>query len=213
MSHRVKRTSIGMLVLVGFFSAGAVANPVFIEDFETDLSQWTGKNGGAHNGIIVADPLNAGNNVLSFSATASSGDIFTIAAFDLVAGQSYTISFDYLGMPSQIPGDSGGFAGLSQAYPGTHLWYYGTSATSGAAPVLIDDGQWHTYTYEFTAPTSIGSSIHLMFEDFSYYGGASVAGDAFFDNIQITTVPVPGALLLGSIGLGLTGYFRRRNAF
>ncbi|MDY0357637.1 MAG: hypothetical protein RBR19_17275 [Sedimentisphaerales bacterium] len=212
MTLNIAKVWFSLAVLVGFLGVGALANPLFIEDFESDLSQWTGKNNGAHHGVIVADPLNAGNNVLSFSATASGGDIFTIAAFDLVAGQQYTISFDYLGLPSQIAGGAGGFAGLSQAYPGTHLWYYGTNSTSGAAPILVDDGQWHTYTYDFIAPSSIGSSIHLMFEDFSY-SAASVAGDALFDNVQISTIPVPGALLLGSIGLGLTGHLRRRRAF
>lgn len=212
MTKNIAKIWFSLIVLVGFLGAGAVANPLFIEDFESDLSLWTGKNNGVHNGVIVADPLNAGNHVLSFSATASGGDIFTIAAFDLVAGQQYTVSFDYLGLPSQIPGGAGGFAGLSQAYPGTHLWYYGTNSTSGAAPILVDDGQWHTYTYDFIAPSSIGGSIHLMFEDYGY-SAASVAGDALFDNVQISTIPVPGALLLGSIGLGLTGHLRRRRAF
>ncbi len=212
MTMTVKRTCLSMIVLVSLSSVGAFANPVFVDDFEGDLSLWTGKSGGVHHGVIVADPLNAGNNVLSFTALNSAGDIFTVAAFDLVAGQAYTVSFDYLGLPNQIPGGSGGFAGLSQGYPGTHMWYYGTNTTSGAAPILVDDGQWHTYTYGFTAPTTIGSSIHLMFEDFRY-SSASVAGDAFFDNVQITTVPVPGAMLLGCLGLGLTGYLRRRRVF
>lgn len=211
MSMTVKRTFLSTIVLMAVLSAGASANPVFVDDFEGDLSLWTGKDGGAHHGIIVADPLNAGNDVLSFTAMNSAGDIFTVAGFDLVAGQAYTVSFDYLGLPNQIPGGSGGFAGLSQGYPGSHFWYYGTNTTSGAAPILVDDGQWHTYTYEFTAPTKVGSSIHLMFEDFRY-SSASIAGDAFFDNVQITTVPAPGAVLLGSVGLGLTGYLRRRKA-
>jgi hypothetical protein len=199
-----------MIVLVGLFSAGA--NPVFVEDFENDLSLWTGKNGSAHHGVIVADPVNTGNNALSFTAMNSAGDIVTIAAFNLVAGQAYSVCFDYLGIPNQIASGSGGFAGLYQGYPGTHLWYYSTNTTSGAAPILVDDGQWHTYTYNFTAPTTVGSSIHLMFEDFRH-SSASVAGDAFFDNVRITTVPVPGAMLLRSIGLGLTSYLRRRRAF
>ncbi len=211
MNKHVRRICIAAVVLVGVLNSGVLAGPIFSENFESDLSLWTGKYDGAHHGLITADPLVSGNKVLTFTATASGGDIFTIASFDLVAGQQYSVSFDYLGLPSDIPGGSGGFAGLAQGYPGTHLWYYGTNTTSGAAPILVDDRQWHSYTYDFMASAQTGSSVHLMFEDFRY-SSASLPGDAFFDNVRIATVPVPGAMLLGTIGVSLAGYLRRRKA-
>lgn len=209
MNKQVTRICIGAVVLIGILNSGVFASPIFTENFEGNLSLWTGKSGGAHHGLITTDPLNSGNNVLTFTATNSGGDIFTTAAFNLVAGQQYSVSFDYLGLPGQIPGGSGGFAGLAQDYPGTHLWYYGTNTTSGASPILVDDGQWHSYTYDFIASPQTGNSIHLMFEDYRY-PGTNVAGDAFFDNVQISTVPVPGAMALGTIGISLAGYLRRR---
>ncbi len=212
MNEHARRICISTVVLIGMLSCGANAGPIFIDDFESDLSLWTGKYAGAHHGVLTSDPWDTTNSVLTFSATASGGDIFTIGAFGLTPGQQYTVSFDYLGAPGQIPGGSGGFAGLAQGYPGTHLWYYGTNATSGASPILIDDGYWHTYTYDFVASAQTGSAVHLMFEDFRY-SSASVPGDAFFDNVSISTVPVPGAMLLGSLGLSLTGYLRRRRMF
>jgi len=42
----------------------------FTEDFEGNLSQWTGINNGSHHGTILVDPLNPGgvDDVLSFTA-------------------------------------------------------------------------------------------------------------------------------------------------
>lgn len=211
MNKHVRLICIGAMVLIGVLNSGVLANPIFTEDFESGLLLWTGKSGGPHHGLITTDPHNSGNKVLTFTATASGGDIFTTAAFNLVAGQQYSVSFDYLGLPKGIAGGSGGFAGLAQGYPGTHRWYYGTNTTSGAAPILVDDEQWHSYTYDFVASAQTGNSIHLMFEDFRY-SSASIAGDAFFDNVRIATVPVPGAMLLGTIGISLAGYLRRRKA-
>jgi hypothetical protein len=200
----LKKKRDSWLIVVGAIAtltcSTAFADMLFQDDFESDLSAWTGKTGDVHHGVIVDDPLNAGNHVLTFTQKNAYGDIFTTQAFDLVAGQEYIVSFDYLGFDGKTPGHSGGFAGLSSDYPGTHIWYYGTTSTSQANPILIGDGQWHHYDYTFTAPLKIGDSIHLMFEDF-----IGIGGDAYFDNIAFHA-PVPGALLLGSMGLSLAGW-------
>jgi hypothetical protein len=210
----MKRTA-AILVFCMFLAAPAMAN-MFYENFEGDLSAWTGVGQGPHNGLIVPDPLVGGNNVLTFTQTTWGGDIFgTIAGFNLAPGQEYTVSFRYLGYDPQgagTPGDLGGYAGLAAGFPGSHIWYYGTGSVSGAAPVLIDDGQWHSYSYKFTAPLGIGNPIRLMFEDFAHpsYSTAASAPDVYFDDI--TFVPVPAAVLLGVLGLSVAGTKLRRRA-
>jgi len=206
---------IALVALICAFIAMPARADIFSEDFESGLGAWTGAGGGVHHGQIVDDPLDPSatnkNQVLNFSELDSSGDIFTSAdAFALTPGQSYSISFDYLGLARQgsVAGDFGGYAGLSEGLPGSHMWYYATGSASGAQDVLLDDGQWHRYTYTFTAPISGLNAVHLMFEDFHYSGG--VAGDAYFDNINF--VPVPGAVLLGMLGLSVVGVKLRKRA-
>lgn len=212
--------SLGAIALAaGAFSSATVhAMPVsaFAEDFEGDLSNWIDRNPSNPESIIVADPLNSGNNVLSFARLGSGGSIFT-ADFMTTTGD-FTVSFDYLGLPGQggNTGDLGGYFGISQALPGSHYWVAGT----GSFPFeinLIDDGSWHTYNLTFSSP--IGQTVRLMFEDWDGSGG--VAGDVFFDNVQFNdaslppaplpnSVPAPGALVL--IGFGLIALAARRRA-
>jgi len=77
---------------------------------------------------------------------------------------------------------------------------------------LIDDGQWRKYSYSFTAPLSIGNPVRLMFEDFAHpsYDTIASAPDVYFDDI--TFVPVPGAVLLGMLGLSVAGVKLRKRA-
>src|SRR2546427_9051552 len=71
------------------------AQQIFFDDFESGLGQWTGKSGGAHHGVTVADPLASGHgNVLAFTALNQAGDIFSTA---LLSGSGpLMLSFDYL---------------------------------------------------------------------------------------------------------------------
>ncbi|HPC94544.1 MAG TPA: hypothetical protein PLU87_06360 [Sedimentisphaerales bacterium] len=206
-----------LALAVAVMLGATVSADLFYDDFESgSLSAWVGKDGTStsHHGQIVSDPLDASNHVLTFSQTNWGGDIFaTAAGFAVTAGQKYTISFEYLGDPTKggTSGDLGGYAGISSGFPGTHKWYYGTGTVSGAAPVLADDGQWHSYSYTFTATAGM-NPVHLMFEDFYLqgYSLANVAGDVYFDDVRL--VPVPGAVLLGMLGLGVAGARLRKRS-
>lgn len=190
------------------FVTPAFADVVFSENFESGLGAWTGKSAGAHHGQVVADPLNAANSALSFASLNAAGDIFTTNAIQIDTSLSYVISFDYLGMTDRGMNPAvgtNGYVGLSQGLPDNHTWLYSTQGTSGAADVLVDDSAWNHYQFALSVPQNWAdangiASFHLMLEDFSGSGG--VAGDAYFDNFSIRTVPAPfSAALLGAGGL------------
>ncbi|HYI97055.1 MAG TPA: hypothetical protein VEX68_26160 [Bryobacteraceae bacterium] len=179
---------------------------LFSEDFESDLSLWTGLGGGSHNGAIVADPLRAGNHVLTFTAIVIGGDIFNALPFSLQAGHTYRLDFEYLGyaLPNSVPGNFGAFIGITEDLPGKHQWIYGTRPLNAGGIVtpdaLIDDGVWRTYSWVFQPPVlpqffGPGAFMphHLMLEDTSLSGG--VPGDSLFDNIRISAVPEPSFAL------------------
>ena len=177
------------------------------------MAQW---NPNAY-GQLVTDPTDAGNTVLNFSNVNSAGDIFSSTAIALVAGATYTVEFDYYGVALGNV-SSGGFAGLGSGTPGNHGWYAGTVASAVSLPnpiILADGGVWNHYAYTFVAPIvlqgSSTSAVRLIFEDFS--GAGATAGNAYFDNVRLSSVPVPAALPLFASGLGvmgLLGWRRRR---
>ncbi|PCI44839.1 MAG: hypothetical protein COB49_10695 [Alphaproteobacteria bacterium] len=189
------------------------------EDFEGDLSKWTGKNEGAHSGEIVVDPLGSSNNVLKFNTMISAGDIFSVDSIVAVSGVQYTLSFDYLGLPGNQSGPLGGYIGISEGFPGDHKWLAGTGSLSDPFLTIVDTGEWIHYDFTFnfddfaTMTGFVGSDMHLMLEDFIGDGG--VAGDIFFDNIffrATTDVPEPAPFALLGFGLIGLGLIRRRKA-
>ena len=207
--------AIAACLIVASPLASAAPITAFAENFENGLSAWIDRNPGNNEAAIVADPLNSSNHVLGFRQLGSGGSIFTR---DLVtASGSFTISFDYLGMPGRggRAGDLGGFFGISQGFPDGHYWVAGTG--SYPAPIgLTDDGAWHRYSLTFDSP--IGQSVRLMFEDFVGSGG--VAGDVYFDNIQfndsqvqaaaLSQVPEPSGIALLAAAMLAAGLARKR---
>jgi len=192
---------IGMAISF-LWTSQVFAALVFSEDFEGDLSAWVGAAGveAAHNGQIVS-----GSGVLNFSAATAGGDMYTSSSF--VAGD-YLLEFKYKGTGTD-PTGSGGFVGLTTAYPGSILqWLISENGIASSSADLTSDGSWDSYSVAFSA----GSAFHLTFEDFNGEGGG-IAGDAYYDDIDLSAVPVPAAVwLLGSGLLGLVGFRRKRNA-
>ena len=173
---------------------------LFSEDFESNLSQWTGKYNSSHSGIIVNDPL-GNDQALSFNSRKSGGDIFTLNSFSSPL-QTFQLSFDYLGLAKQWsqPNDLGGFVGYRTTSSGdADSWLAGTSNNSIKLASnffdLPDTGKWEHISISFTT----NKSIQLTLEDYFYSWG--VAGDVYFDNIRLEamvpttkSVPEPSSL-------------------
>ncbi|MEK7780683.1 MAG: PEP-CTERM sorting domain-containing protein [Verrucomicrobiota bacterium] len=216
MKSRIQKSLAVMLTILGPALTSQASG--FAEDFESGLSQWTGKSGGSHNGLIIADPLSSGRgNVLTFDDFGSGGDLFT--ALKISNTNSITISFDYLGLADHlsVPGDFGGFLGLAKSLnPKTEgqdiFWYAGTiDSYPSLLTTLVDDGQWHSY--QFTVDGAVLGAFRLTLEDFAGSGGSRC--DVYFDNICViptpTQVPEPSTAMLGLMsGLATLVMFRRR---
>ncbi len=198
---------IGLIVLSVAYSAKSQVS-VFSEDFEGDLSQWTGQSYGPHHGAIVSDPITPANNALSFTGLNNGGDMFSIPGVVLQLGQPYTFSVDYLGqaVANSTPDNFGGFVGLANSVEDPHTdkaWLFGTKAGYPfQREHLIDDGQWRTYSYSVTLDrleiNATDDVVHVMLEDW-VSSGPSI-GDVFFDNISLTLVPEPTTLVLLAVG-------------
>ena len=175
-------------ILLGCFIASrSTAQVVLFDDnFEGNLSAWSTPG----YGVIVPDPLDAGNKVLSFSHTANSGNMWS-SPLSVSAGTIYVFSFRYLG--NADGSDSGGYLWLvDPAYGNVATCPVWGTHPANANVELIDDGQWHSYQLtfavtDFFAPMS--GQLQVTVEDWDGAAGvsppANVAGDAFFDDIQI----------------------------
>src|SRR5262249_28106028 len=103
---------------------------IFADNFESgNLNKWVGRPGEAHHGVIVPDPLNPANKVLTFNAVAFGGDMFGAVPGPVdPTKQHLTISFDFLALPVVTsPANNGGFVGINPDLlaPGP-FWLAGT---------------------------------------------------------------------------------------
>ena len=199
----MKKGMILIVAVLACFFATMVHAALFTENFESDLSQWTGKGGGSHHGAIVEDPLNSNNHVLHFTEKVAGGDIFTVDDFSSPNG-NFILSFDYLGRYGQ---DTGGFIGYSYNLSpnGNEKWLAGTKGDEYNVIDLPDTGQWEHMEISFTAQ----DNIHLVLEE--YWLSDQTVGNAYFDNITLSAVPVPPSVWLLVSGLaGVAGWRRWR---
>ncbi len=199
----MKKGMILIVAVLACFFATMVHAALFTENFESDLSQWTGKGGGSHHGAIVEDPLNSNNHVLHFTEKVAGGDIFTVDDFSSPNG-NFVLSFDYLGVNSS---DSGGFIGYSYNLSpiGDEKWLAGTKGDEYNVIDLPDTGKWEHMEISFTAQ----DNIHLVLEE--YWLSDQTVGNAYFDNITLSAVPVPPSVWLLVSGLaGVAGWRRWR---
>jgi len=146
----------------------------FWDDFEGDLSQWN-----TQWGIRVTDPLDPANGALSF-VYKSSAACTNSRSITVPSSGTYVFSFRHLAL---VP-EAGGEIYLCEPVIGD---------IQRMPFALVEDGSWHTYTFEFEVPEIFGSSdgtLQIVVDELSLHCGGGIekrpdGGQALFDDIRI----------------------------
>jgi hypothetical protein len=122
----------------------------------------------------------------------------TSDAFSLLAGTSYTLTFDLAGSQR---GDTNTMSNYGIDTTGGHT----ADITGGILSRNSADG-FSTETLTFTTGAAIPSA-HIVF---GQVGGDNIG--LLLDNVKLSTVPEPASLMLLGAGLAAIGIWRRKAA-
>jgi hypothetical protein len=152
-------------------------------------------------GTIIADPTTGVISSASFTITGATSS-YTVASATIAAPYYVVVTPTEIYLPSATPEGFlrlSGSTGVSGVNSSAILWWY-----TPANPWVVGTMDWASYSGQvgshgsgpYFASAPYTPSVH--FEPYSY--------------VVATAIPVPGAILLGSIGVGLVGWLRRRRA-
>ena len=206
------------LVLVGLMPGVSQAVPLpFFDDFntetlelnhgtfpQTNFIQWTVSDGtvdliGAPGFFDIAPDTLHGRYV-DLDGTTKDAGVMTSAAFSLLAGTPYELTFDLAGSQR---GDTNTMTNYGIDTTGDNI-----ADISGVLLSRDSADLFSTVTLSFTT----GAAIPVARIIFGQEGGNNNDVGLLLDNVKFQTVPEPASLMLLGAGLAAIGIWRRKAA-
>jgi hypothetical protein len=196
----MKLHHIAAVAALAFAVQAHASTVVFSDNFDTDATGlnlvpagWTVTDGTVD--IIGAgsswDYAPGNGHYIDLDGTTNSAGTLT-ESLNLVAGQSYQLSFSLAG--SHVAGIGGNTESVTVSVGGSAL---------GSPIVVSRNDAFQTYTFSFVAATA--GPVALSFKDDSHDNVG-----ALLDNVQVSAVPEPASVAMMLAGLGLMGVAARR---
>ncbi|MGD2094306.1 MAG: hypothetical protein PVH77_04780 [Phycisphaerales bacterium] len=196
----------------GLPSIQPVSSKSFVEIYNTNIFV-----GGASQGIADFLSIQAANTALYIASNGSSSstislDSSAIAEFEVSMATPWTLDIGFTGQNfpiSSIPATTDMLM-LVSIYDSAMNPYSEFKHTYDASLFAIDENDGGTFdpgTYFLTLEISINNIFTLLETPSS---GSSYTLGGITAEITSAIIPAPGAILLGSIGIGLVGWLRRR---
>jgi hypothetical protein len=147
---------------------------------------------------FIGEIYNSTGGDAEFIAAGASGNVFDVGDYQATTA-SLTFDFD----PKYIVRDITFIYGGNANDISIKAW------DNSATPVLLDSLDAPTYMGDPAGPVTLTASVGNSIYKLEWVDPDSLLFAAL-DNVTLSVIPAPGAVLLGGIGVGIVGWLRRR---
>ncbi len=207
-----------MLALNGLVEAGITDRPEYKPSTDLVLGAWGSEWGGSM-GFVIADPFQLN---LLYQPGVLNSDIDAINDYDPYGtwtvnfsdNVEYVLNINLAGLPVYTyPAGNAAEPGIQWTLTGWHQTILAGKVVVGSGSVFLEVVPKSTYRpFPDDPPVNdvevFSGNVACEVLGYTFYGNLNDIGEG--SRLEVSLIPAPGAVLLGTIGVSIVGWLRRR---